>query len=217
LARKNAVCYFTSIRSIRVGSSAGFRVQLCQIFVGDRKHPTCSRRRVIDGTDNTGLRQYIVILDEQKIDHEADDFARRESAVSFDSSPNLRINSSKASPIWQSVRSERAVTCPKGRAIARVLFCSFGAEPPRWRRLSVRRTMAVLTGTAPAFLHALSAHRVRRSLEPMVGNRRSFAPETAPGAPQAQGTGSDLSKRTVVAGHIPVPRSSCRLRVKLCR
>ena len=39
---------------------------------------------------------------------------------------------------WQSVRSERAVTCPKGRAIARVLtafrapFCSFGAEPPRW-------------------------------------------------------------------------------------
>ena len=67
MARKNAVCYFTSIRSIRVGSSAGFRVQLCQIFVGDRKHPTCSCRRVIDGTDNTGLRQHVVVLNKQDL------------------------------------------------------------------------------------------------------------------------------------------------------
>jgi hypothetical protein len=61
---------------------AGLRVQLCEIFVRDRKHPSRPRSWVIDGSDDAGFGQHIVILDKQKINHEADDFARRKMFTS---------------------------------------------------------------------------------------------------------------------------------------
>ena len=53
-------------------------VVLGQIFVGHREHAARARRRVIDGAHHAGLCQHVVILDEQQVDHQPDDFTRRE-------------------------------------------------------------------------------------------------------------------------------------------
>ena len=48
------------------------------MFIGDRQHSARARGRVVDGADHAGLGQHVVVLDEQQVDHQADDFARRE-------------------------------------------------------------------------------------------------------------------------------------------
>jgi hypothetical protein len=58
---------------------AGIGVVFKQIFAGHRQHAARPCRWVIDGAhDGIARRQHIVVLDEQQIDHQADDFARRE-------------------------------------------------------------------------------------------------------------------------------------------
>ena len=45
---------------------------------GDRQHAAGARRGVVDGAHHAGLGQHVVVLDEQQVDHQADDLARRE-------------------------------------------------------------------------------------------------------------------------------------------
>ena len=56
----------------------GLRVQRRKMFARDRQHSARACGRVVDGADHAGLGQHVIVLDEQQIDHEADDFARRE-------------------------------------------------------------------------------------------------------------------------------------------
>ena len=49
-----------------------------QMFLGDGQHAASASGRIIDRADDAGLGQHLVILDEDQIDHEADDLARRE-------------------------------------------------------------------------------------------------------------------------------------------
>ena len=44
----------------------------------DRQHAARAGRRVVDRAHDAGLGQHVVVLDEQQIDHQADDLARRE-------------------------------------------------------------------------------------------------------------------------------------------
>ncbi len=53
---------------------------LCSIMVlvGDREHAAGARRGIVDGAHDAGLRQDVVVLDEEQVDHQADHLARRE-------------------------------------------------------------------------------------------------------------------------------------------
>ena len=57
---------------------AGLRIVLGEIFVGDGEHTARSRRRIVNRAHDAGLGEHIVILDEEQMHHEADDFAGRE-------------------------------------------------------------------------------------------------------------------------------------------
>ena len=48
------------------------------MFAGDRQHAAGSGRWVVEGTNDARLGQGVVVLDEKQIDHQANDFARRE-------------------------------------------------------------------------------------------------------------------------------------------
>ena len=54
------------------------RVHRGQVLVRDRQHAARAGRRIVDRAHDAGLGQHLVILDEEQIDHEADDLARRE-------------------------------------------------------------------------------------------------------------------------------------------
>ena len=60
----------------------GLWVQRGEVFARDRQHSTSSSGGVIDGADHAGFGQNVVVLDEQQVDHQADDFARREMFTS---------------------------------------------------------------------------------------------------------------------------------------
>ena len=51
---------------------------LGQVLAGDGQHAAGAGRRVVDRAHHAGLGQRLVILDEDQIDHQPDDFARRE-------------------------------------------------------------------------------------------------------------------------------------------
>ncbi len=53
-------------------------VEVRKVLARDRQHAACPRSRVVDGAHDAGFGQHVVILDEEEVDHEADDFARRE-------------------------------------------------------------------------------------------------------------------------------------------
>jgi len=55
------------------------RVVLRQVFAGDGQHAARAGGWVIDGAhDGIAGGEYVVVLDEQQIDHQADDFTRGE-------------------------------------------------------------------------------------------------------------------------------------------
>ena len=51
---------------------------LVQVFPGDGQHAAGARRGVVDRPHHARLGQHLVVLDEEEIDHEADDLARGE-------------------------------------------------------------------------------------------------------------------------------------------
>ena len=57
---------------------AGLGVEVRKVLARDRQHAARARRRVVDRAHDAGLGQHVVVLDEEEVDHEADDFARRE-------------------------------------------------------------------------------------------------------------------------------------------
>ena len=59
-----------------VSRASGF--MLGQMLAGDGQHAARAGRGVVDGAHHARLGQHIVILDEEQVDHEADDFARGE-------------------------------------------------------------------------------------------------------------------------------------------
>ena len=59
------------------GQACG-RVQARHIVLGHRQHAAGARRRIIDGPDHAGLRQQVVVFDEQQRHHQLDDLTRRE-------------------------------------------------------------------------------------------------------------------------------------------
>jgi hypothetical protein len=48
---------------------------LGEVFAGDGEHAAGSGGRVVDGADDAGGGENVVVLDEEEVDHEADDFA----------------------------------------------------------------------------------------------------------------------------------------------
>ena len=56
----------------------GLGIVLGQILAGHRQHAAGARRRVVDGAHHAGLGQNVVVLDEEQVDHQPDDFARGE-------------------------------------------------------------------------------------------------------------------------------------------
>ena len=54
------------------------RVHRRQMLFRDRQHAARARRRVVDRAHDAGLGQNLVVLDEDQVDHQADDFARGE-------------------------------------------------------------------------------------------------------------------------------------------
>ena len=48
------------------------------MLAGDRQHAAGAGRRVVDRAHDAGLGQHVVVLDEEQIDHQPDDLARRE-------------------------------------------------------------------------------------------------------------------------------------------
>src|SRR4051812_42755910 len=48
------------------------------MLTADREHTSRARRRIVDRADDAGLREHVVVLDEDQVDHEADDFTRSE-------------------------------------------------------------------------------------------------------------------------------------------
>ena len=67
-----------SIQFLAEHGEPRLRVVLRQIFARHGEHAARARRRVIDRADDAGFGQHVVILDEEQIDHEPDDFARSE-------------------------------------------------------------------------------------------------------------------------------------------
>ncbi len=76
---------------VRLADGVGFWVQLLpehresrlrvhrgQMLFGDRKHAARAGGRVVDRAHDAGLGQNLVVLDEDEVDHQADDFARGE-------------------------------------------------------------------------------------------------------------------------------------------
>ena len=57
---------------------AGLGVEVREVLARDRQHAACPRSGVVDRAHDAGLGQHVVILDKEEVDHEADDFARRE-------------------------------------------------------------------------------------------------------------------------------------------
>ncbi|MNL52569.1 hypothetical protein D3C87_1757580 [compost metagenome] len=49
-----------------------------QVLAGQRQHASRTGSRVIDGAHDAGFGQDLVILDEDQVHHQADDFAWRE-------------------------------------------------------------------------------------------------------------------------------------------
>ena len=49
-----------------------------QMILGHRQHASGSGCRIVQRTDNAGLGQCVVVFDEQQVDHQPDDFSRRE-------------------------------------------------------------------------------------------------------------------------------------------
>ena len=66
------------IELLPVHDEAGVRIEPMEVFPCLGEHAARSRRGVVDGADDTGLVQGIVILDEEEIHHEADDLTRGE-------------------------------------------------------------------------------------------------------------------------------------------
>ena len=56
----------------------GLVVVLPQVFVGDRQHAARAGGGIVDRAHHAGLRQHLVILDEEQVHHQPDDLARRE-------------------------------------------------------------------------------------------------------------------------------------------
>ena len=56
----------------------GLWVQRGEVFARHRQHSAGTCGGIIDGADHTRLGQHVIILNEQQIDHQADDFARCE-------------------------------------------------------------------------------------------------------------------------------------------
>ncbi len=54
------------------------RVVLGQVLLGHAQHAAGAGRRVVEGAHHAGLGQGVVVLDEQQVDHQPDDFARGE-------------------------------------------------------------------------------------------------------------------------------------------
>ena len=54
------------------------RVHRGQVLFRDRQHAARAGRRIVDRAHDAGLGQNLVVLDEDQVDHEADDLARRE-------------------------------------------------------------------------------------------------------------------------------------------
>jgi hypothetical protein len=82
------MCLLISLRQLIEGAAFLFAQRAsrsCRRFHGLSARPSLAippaRRRVIDGTDYTGLRQHIVVFDKQH-DHEANDFTRCEMFAS---------------------------------------------------------------------------------------------------------------------------------------
>ena len=78
-------------KHVRLADCVGFRVEFLpehreprlrvhrgQVLFRDRQHTARSGRRIVDRAHDAGLGQNLVILDEDQIDHEADDLARGE-------------------------------------------------------------------------------------------------------------------------------------------
>ena len=58
--------------------SARMRVVRRQMLVRHRQHAARAGGGVVDGAHDAGLGQRLVVLDEQQVDHQPDDFAGRE-------------------------------------------------------------------------------------------------------------------------------------------
>jgi len=66
------------VELLAVSDQLGSRVQLAQVGLADRDHASGAAGRVEHGSDGAGRSQDVVVLDEEEIDHQADDFAWRE-------------------------------------------------------------------------------------------------------------------------------------------
>lgn len=67
------------VKFLAVQGQAGLGVVRQQVFARDGEHAARARRGVVEGAHH-GIagREHVVVLDEQQVDHEADDFARGE-------------------------------------------------------------------------------------------------------------------------------------------
>ena len=66
------------VELLAVYHEAGVGIQAGEVLLGHAEHAASAGGGVVEGADHTGLGQGFVVLDEEKIDHEADDFARGE-------------------------------------------------------------------------------------------------------------------------------------------
>jgi hypothetical protein len=66
------------VQLLAVHRQPGLGVQLGQVLAGHAQHAAGAGGRVVEGAHHAGLGQRVVVLDEQQVDHQADDLARGE-------------------------------------------------------------------------------------------------------------------------------------------
>ena len=66
------------VELLPVDGQAGLGVVLVQVFAGHAEHAARAGRGVVQGAHHAGFGQHGVVLDEQQVHHQADDFARGE-------------------------------------------------------------------------------------------------------------------------------------------
>ena len=72
------IAYDSGFSSCPYITSRAFGIHAGQVLAGDGQHAAGAGRRIVERPDHARLGQGVVVFDEQQVDHQPDDFARRE-------------------------------------------------------------------------------------------------------------------------------------------
>ena len=66
------------VQLLPMHDKAGFWVDFSEVLLGNAQHATCTSGGIIETTYDAGFGESLIILDEEEVHHEADDFTRGE-------------------------------------------------------------------------------------------------------------------------------------------